>query len=181
MHHDHVDAAAAQREFAVQQAALLETVIRHVLVLVPCHLAARQQRIAVLAVLGGGIGDIHGLVMRVGQEVGLALARPVVELAFPLAVQLAHLLQADHIGVELTDGLLQVVDFEPTHRTHALHTLVDVVGGHAQHLLAWQVGRNRRRHDGAGSALARLGGDRVAQADVQLAQLLLVHRARCLR
>ena len=49
-------------------------------------------------------------------------------------VQLAHLLQADQVSVQLLHGQAQVMDLQPARRAQALHTLVDVVRGDAQNI-----------------------------------------------
>ena len=50
-------------------------------------------------------------------------------------VHLADFLQADDVGVDLFDGVAEVVNLQPLSGPHALHTLVDVVGGDAQRVL----------------------------------------------
>ena len=49
------------------------------------------------------------------------------------AVHAAHLLQANNVGVQLLHCVAKVVNFQAPRRPQALHTFVDVVGGHTQH------------------------------------------------
>ena len=100
--------------------------------LVPEHGPAREQRIAVLAVARVGVGAVHRLVALGGQVLGLGYGGPAVEVMLLLAVEAAHFLQADDIGIELFHRQPQVVDLQPPRRPQSLHPLVDVVGGHAQ-------------------------------------------------
>ena len=118
----------------MQQAALLETVVRDVFVLVPHHRPAGQQRIAMFTMLGDGIGAVDGFVALRGQKVGLGQLWPMVKVALFAPVQLAHLLQADQVSVQLLHGQAQVMDLQPARRAQALHTLVDVVRGDAQNI-----------------------------------------------
>ena len=58
------------------------------------------------------------------------------EMPFLAPVQLAHLLQAHNVGIELFDGMTEVVNFQPAPRPDTLHTFVDVVGGNTQDIHA---------------------------------------------
>jgi hypothetical protein len=84
-----------------------------------------------LAVARDGVGAVDRLVA-FGREVArLVQLGPAREIALELAVVAAHLLQTDDVGVELLDGVREVVDLQPAHRAQALYALVDVVGRHA--------------------------------------------------
>ena len=116
----------------MQQATLLESVVGDVAVGGFQDRPARQQGVAVLAPLGLRIGVVGRGVAQRRQKIGLRLLGPVVKKALLLAVVLAHLLQADDVGIHLFHRQAQVVDFQPAHRSQALHPFVDVVGGHTQ-------------------------------------------------
>ena len=122
----------------MQQAALLEAVVADVVVAHVADRPARQQRIAVLAMPGDGIGAVgHGVAVG-RKEVGLAFVGPaeqgLLEALRLAAVVEPHLLQAHQIRVQRLDAQAQVVDLQALARAHAAHALVDVVGGHAQGL-----------------------------------------------
>jgi hypothetical protein len=89
-----------QLDGAVQQSALLETHVRHVLVVLMQNGKARKNGVAVVAVVidhvaavGGGGPDI------LGEEFVLRLFRPVVVALGVAEVQPLHLLQEDDVGV----------------------------------------------------------------------------------
>jgi hypothetical protein len=108
MHHPplHID-------LHVQQAALLETVVRHVLMLVRQHRPARQQGIAMFAVARDGVGAVDRLVALGRQELGLGQIGPVREVMLLAPVHLADFLQADDVGIDLFDGVAEVVNLQP--------------------------------------------------------------------
>ena len=135
VHHDDVHLAAMRSHFHMQQAALLEPVVGDVFVLVANDRPAREQRVAVLTMLGEGIGAVHRLVALGRQKLGLRHIRPALEIRRLAPVQSAHLLQADDVGIELLHRQTQVVDLQPTRRAKALHALVDVVRGHPQNIV----------------------------------------------
>ena len=134
--HRHLAGHCAPAHRHVQQAALLEPVVRNIVVADLTERPARQERIAVLAVAGGGIGAVGNFVALRRQMIGLRQARPteqrVREMASLGTVEQAHLLQKDEVGIERLDAEPEVVDLEPFARADAAHTFVDVVGGHAQ-------------------------------------------------
>ena len=74
--HDGLDRTALPLHRHVQQAALLEAVIAHVVVADVTDRPARQQRVAVLALARGGVGAVGDVVAFGCQEFGLALGRP---------------------------------------------------------------------------------------------------------
>jgi hypothetical protein len=135
MDHDHVHHPPLHIDLHMQQPALFEAMVRHVFVAVRQHRPARQQRVAMFAVARDGVGAVDRLVALGRQELGLRQIGPVREVMLLPPVQLADLLQADDVGVELFDGVAEVVDLQPLSGPHALHTLVDVVGGDAQRVL----------------------------------------------
>mmetsp|Transcript_59425 Transcript_59425/g.140448 ORF Transcript_59425/g.140448 Transcript_59425/m.140448 type:complete len:277 (-) Transcript_59425:1294-2124(-) len=128
----------------MQQPALLEGVVGHVMVADGADREARQQRIAMLTMLGDRVGAVGHRIAAGGEELGLPLVRPaepgVVKLRRIAVVEMPDLLQADEVGVQRGHTHLQVVDFEPLGRPEAAHALVDVVGRHPQH----RAGRMRR-------------------------------------
>ena len=146
----------------VQQAALLEAVVRHVLVRLRETTGQRdEQRIAVLAVPGDGVGLVDRLVALGRQEIGLRQLGPAGEVALPRAVQLAHFLQADDVGVELLDGMAEVVDLQPPRGPDALHTLVDVVGGDPRRSFDRRI---HRANCGSNRIASALDGEKQASA-----------------
>ena len=78
-----------------------------------------------------GVGAVDRHIAFGRQEISLRQIRPAREATGPAAMDLAHLLQADNVSVELLDRVSQVVDFESPLRPHSLHPLVDVVGDDA--------------------------------------------------
>ena len=62
---------------------------------------------------GGGIGLVDGVVALGREELGLRQLGPAREVALLAPVQLAHLLQADDVGIELLDRMAEVVDLQP--------------------------------------------------------------------
>jgi len=104
MEHDHMHRTALHLHLHMQQTPLFETVVGHVLVGMGLHRPARQQRIAMLAMAGEGIGLVHRLVALGRQEFGLGQFGPAREMLLLAPVQLAHLLQAHDVGVELLDA-----------------------------------------------------------------------------
>ena len=87
-----------------------------------------------LAMFGEGVGAVDRLVALGRQVLGLRHIGPALKIRGLAAVQLAYLLQADDVGIELLYGQPQVVDLQPARRAKALNTLVDVVGGNAQNV-----------------------------------------------
>ena len=120
----------------MQQAALLEAVVGDVVVADVADRPARQQRVAMLAVAGHGVGAVGDLVALGREVVGLRHLRPaelgVGKVARRGAVHAPHFLQEHEVGVERLDAEDEVVDLEPLPRADAAHALVDVVGGDAQ-------------------------------------------------
>lgn len=110
MHHDGVHPPAFHVDHHVQQPALLEAVVGNVLVVGAQHRPAREQRVAVLAMARDGVGLVDGGVALGREEVGLRQLGPARETRGRLPVHLSHFLQADDVGVELLDGMAQVVD-----------------------------------------------------------------------
>ena len=137
-----MNAPAVGVDFDVQQAALLKAVVRDVLVLVRDHRPARQQRVAVFAVFGDGVGAVHRLIAFRRKELGLGQLGPALEVRGLASVQLAHFLQAHDVGIELLHRQPKVVDLKPPHRTDTLHALVDVVGSHPQNVVVLHGPRN---------------------------------------
>ena len=156
MRHERVDPGAVPVDQHVQDAALLEAVVGDVVVAdVRAERPAREQRIAVLAVVRVGIGAV-GHVVALGRKVrGLRRARPadvrVGEAARLAVVEVAHLLEEDEVGVQRFDAEADVVDLQALARPDAAHALVDVVGGHAQDVRRVQGG-------GAGASCHGVGG-----------------------
>ena len=128
---DHMDRASVDQQFRVQQATLFKAVVRHVLMLVGDHGPARQHCVTVLAMACHGVGPVDRHIAFGRQEISLRHVRPAREATGAAAMDLAHLLQADNVSVELLDRVSQVVDFESPLRPHALHPLMDVVGDDA--------------------------------------------------
>ena len=97
-------------ETDVQQPALLETVVRHVFMLVRHHRPAGQQRVAVLAMARHRIGAVHRFIAIRREEIGLRLVWPVLERRSVATVQFAHFLQADDVrlGVEVAQHEVHV-------------------------------------------------------------------------
>ena len=132
MHHNDVYQHALHVDDGMQQAALLKAVVRNVLVLVLHHGPAREQGIAMFAVRGNGVADVDRMVAIGCKVVSLRLAWPVGKNALGLPIELAHFLQANDIGLQIGNGLLQVVYLKPPQRPHALHPFVDVVSDYPQ-------------------------------------------------
>jgi hypothetical protein len=144
VHHDHVQGAIPrarvgvgrvadvfwQRQHRMQQAALLEAVVGHIAMPVRHDGKAAQQRIAMLTMARARIGAVQHVVARRRQEPRLVLRRPMGKAPLQPPVIRPHLLQADDVGTQLRHRTRQVVDLQPFQRPHALHTLVDVVGGY---------------------------------------------------
>ncbi len=151
MNHHDMQRMLAHQHLHVQQAALLKTVVRHVLVLLRHDWPARQQRIAMLAMARDGVAAVHRVVSRGSQEIRLALMRPEIEVPRLAPMELAHLLQADQIGVELLDRLAEVVNLQAALRPDAPHPFVNVVGRDAKVRL-------NRAHP------ANFGSNRIASA-----------------
>ena len=95
-----------------------------------------------------GIGVIDGLIAVWCQKLRLRHFRPVGKVRGLAAVHFAHFLQADDVGIELLYGQSQVVNFQPARGPQALHTFVNVVGGHTQNTLlgGHQEARGRGFH-----------------------------------
>ena len=139
---DRMQQPAAPAHRHVQQPALLEAVIRDVVVPDVAERPARQQRVAVLAVARHRVGPVgHGVAFR-RQEIGLRLLRPAErgagEAARLAVVEAAHLLQEDQVGIERLDAEPEVVDLQPPAGPDAAHALVDVVGRDTQTLAGLQ-------------------------------------------
>ena len=123
---------AGDRDLAMQQPALLEAVRGDVLVVPVLDRKARQDRVAVVAVVVdrvAAVGEIapHG----VGEELVLRLDRPVVAVARGVAVVGAlHFLQEHDVGAERAQAVAQLVDHEPP--VEERKPLVDVVGDDVQ-------------------------------------------------
>ncbi|OIQ68143.1 hypothetical protein GALL_502670 [mine drainage metagenome] len=143
VHHDAVQRPALrQGHLCMQQAALLEAVIRHIAMRHVEDGIARQQRVAMLAVAGTGVGAIGRVhVQRLRQEVMLRLLRPEGKAAGVELMQELHFLQKHQIGLQALQGGFQFENARPFGRAVAKHTLVDVVG------------RNAQVHDGVPSTL----------------------------
>jgi len=71
VHHHHVHQPAIDQHLAVQQAALLKAVVRHIGVPMAQHRPATQQRVAVLAVARHRVGTVHRFVARRRQHLNL--------------------------------------------------------------------------------------------------------------
>ena len=103
-----------------------------------------------LTVLGGGIGAVGHVVALGRQEIGLALVGPAQQRAFELhcialVVSRTSCRQTRSASSASTPRH-EVVDLQPLARADAAHALVDVVGGHAQHIAGMQrAGRKARR------------------------------------
>ena len=83
---------------------------------------------------GDRVGAVNGLITFWGEEIRLRQLRPTGEKFSLAAVQFTNLLQTHNIGIQLLNGMAQVVNFQPTLRPNPLHTLVNVVGGHTQNV-----------------------------------------------
>ena len=131
----------------MQQAPLLETVIADIVMADVIDRPAREQGIAMLTLACHSVGSVGHLVAFGGEELGLALVRPAkgrsVKAALVAAVIQADLLQEDEIGVERLNGKSEVVDFQALAQADPAHALVDVVGRHAQDLVAGRKGRHQ--------------------------------------
>ena len=134
MHHQNMHRRAVHHDLGMQQAPLFEAVVRNVLVLVVQHGPARQHGVAMFAVARDRIGAVNCLVALGRQEVGLRQLGPAREVLGFAPIELAHLLQADDVRVELLDRVSQVVNLEPAARPDTLHPLVDVVSGNPQYV-----------------------------------------------
>ena len=146
MHHDGVHTLALDIDFYMQQTTLFKAMVGDVMLLIANHRPAAEQRVAVLTVLGIGIGQIDGLITFRRQIFGLWHLGPAVEIIGLFVVHLAHFLQADDVSIELLHSQAQVVNLQPTRRAQALHTLVDVVSGHTQDLRLLGRGRQNISH-----------------------------------
>ena len=76
VNHDHMHLDPAPDDRHMQQATLFETVVRHIVVADGPQWPACQQRVAMLAVLGDGIGAVSDLIALGGQVFGLRRAGP---------------------------------------------------------------------------------------------------------
>jgi hypothetical protein len=72
--------SAVRAHFHMQQAALLEAVVGHIFMLVADDRPAGEQRVAVLPMLGEGIGAVHRLVALGRQKLGLRHVGPALEI-----------------------------------------------------------------------------------------------------
>ena len=122
---------AGDADFAVQQAAALEAVVGDVLVGLGQDGVARQDRVAVVAVVVDGVAAVGRLLPHIaGQELVLGLARPVGVALGMAQVHALDLLQEHHVGPQQAQPVAQVVDGEPP--VELGEALVDVVGADAQ-------------------------------------------------
>ena len=133
MHADAVDGGqvGAGRDFAVEQAATLEAVVRHVLVVRAQNREAAENRIAMVAVVIDGVAAVSaGRPDVAGEEFVLRLDRPVRVARGVAKVQALHLLQEDDIHFQLAQPVAQLVNHHAA--IELRETLVDVVGTNAQ-------------------------------------------------
>ena len=132
----HFQSSPEQRN--MQQAALFERVVRHIMMTDIAKWPARQQGIAMLAMPGDGIGSVGDLIAIGRQEFGLSRFWPTqrytLEAQRLAVMEMPHLLQKHQIGVQGLDAMPKVVDFQTLLRSHPAHSLVDVVGRNAQML-----------------------------------------------
>jgi hypothetical protein len=81
------------------------------------HRPSAQQRIAMFAVAGYGVGAVDRRVTFGGKKVSLTLIGPVFEAPGVLAVECTHFLQAHDVRIELLDRVPQVVNFQTPRRS----------------------------------------------------------------
>ena len=124
--------ASVDQHMHMQQPALFEAVVGHIRMARVQHRPARQQGVAMFAVARDRVGAVDRLVALGREVVGLLQIGPAGEVLFQLAMVAAHLLETDDVGVELLDGVRQVVDLQPARQAQALDALVDVVGRDTQ-------------------------------------------------
>jgi len=128
----HVDAMQDRRarrklDLAVKKSSAFEHVRRNILVFLSDDRKPRQHRIAVMAVAVHGVLSVRDLAPhRVGDELVLRLAGPlVVAIRVPL-VDAEHFLQEKDVGRQTVQPLLHLVDDHPP--SEVGEALVDVVG-----------------------------------------------------
>ena len=85
-----------------------------------------------LAMLGDGVGAIHGRITLGGQKISLTLHRPMLKAASLLAVKCPHFLQTHNIGIKLLNSMPEVVYFKAARGAKALNAFVNVVGRYAK-------------------------------------------------
>jgi hypothetical protein len=73
MNDDDMKGLVVTPDFNVQKAALLESVVRDIVMLMAHHRPPREQGVAMLAALGDGIGLVDHLIAQRCEKVGLAL------------------------------------------------------------------------------------------------------------
>jgi len=97
-------------DHGVQQPAALVAQVGDVVVLRGQDRKARQQRVAVMAVLVDAIAPVGVLPALLGEELVLRGAWPALEAQREAVVDRLHFLQEDEVGVELAQALAQLVD-----------------------------------------------------------------------
>jgi len=116
---------------AMQDAARFIRMVGHVLVARRRDRKAADQRIAMVTMVIHRIHAIRGVLAFAGEELVLALRRPVGRVFQRQQVMPAlHFLQEDDVGLERGQGLLERVHPRPA--AQGGDALVDVVGGDAQ-------------------------------------------------
>ena len=100
-------------ELDLQHPALLKRVVRDVFMAVRLNGPTAQERIAVLAVAGAGIGLVDDMVVLGRQGLRLPHLGPMVKAPSELVIERPHLLQTHHIGVQAGHSTGHVVNFKP--------------------------------------------------------------------
>ena len=122
---------ARDRHFAVEQPALLEAVRGDVLVVPVLDRKARQDGVAVVAVVVDRVAPVGEIAPhRVGEELVLRLDRPVAVARGLALVRALHFLQENDVGAERAQPIAQLVDHQPP--IEERQALVDVVGDDVQ-------------------------------------------------
>ena len=132
-------------DFNMKQSALLQSVVRDVLVLMPHHWPTREQGIAVLAVPRERIGSVdHGVAQR-RQKLRLWHFRPMRKATRLAPVEAPDFLQTHNVGIQLLHGMPQVVNLQALRGPQALNPFVNVVSGNAQQTHACILSHVRRK------------------------------------
>ena len=114
----------------MQHAAALELQVRDVLIVRVKNREARQDRIAVVAVVVDHVPAVGGLPDVLGEKFVLRRGRPVVVAVRMAEVQPLYFLQEDDVRRQMAQPLTQFMDHHAT--VELRETLVNVVGGDVQ-------------------------------------------------
>ena len=105
---------AGDADLAMEQPALFEAVRRDVLVVPSLYGKAREDGVAVVAVVVDGVAAVSEIAPhRVGEELVLGLDRPVVAVARGLAVAVTlYFLEKNDVGAQHAQAVAQLVDHQ---------------------------------------------------------------------